>query len=588
MGINQESHIRFYETEIETITKKWRIFLSKRVNILIAEKKLFIARLLSFDEKTGHFIVRFRSDEVPRQFTQYFMGLIGPKAISYGEPALWNFTYKEFRNSKDNGLWGNRLGGEIITNRCFRVEGIWSYFKLTLNEQITANGLKKLLSEKKDLLVLITESDPLIQYLVNLQDYIIENPKDSILNFNVDYDIKKWKPSLVDNEQDILDKIFNWTRQNDITIIQGPPGTGKSFNAALLTDRLLKLGQSVCICSLANKALIEIVNQDGLQNSLNDGKIYKTNLTDEEMIEVPQLNQFDSDLPEQGKLLLTTYYKLSEIGQKLHKKKRRYDLIIIEEASQAFLATIAMFRSIAKKLLIIGDHMQLAPVVITNEDKLLKIDENIFRVINGMSTICSNNERQSFRLTKTRRLTEVASKQTGVFYNRTLSSISPLNNKVLHNIKIDKYFDLKGGVSLLKLPAGHTDYSMLFVKKLITGISRDILSQVDKSVAILVQTRLLEIELTQALVKTKVNTEKIIISTVHKIQGITVDYGIVYLPLKNANLELTENFFNVATSRAKRGTLIITYKETLDLAVDISPLVKDFLNQCKIVNLNNI
>jgi hypothetical protein len=58
---------------------------------------------------------------------------------------------------------------------------------------------------------------------------------------------------------------------------------------------------------------------------------------------------------------------------------------------------------------------------------------------------------------------------------------------------------------------------------------------------------------------------------------------ILYLPLTNAAFELNENIFNVATSRATRGTLIITY-EHIDLTNSVSIETKQFVARCKNVS----
>ena len=75
----------------------------------------------------------------------------------------------------------------------------------------------------------------------------------------------------------------------------------------------------------------------------------------------------------------------------------------------------------------------------------------------------------------------------------------------------------------------------------------------------------------------------ITINTVHKIQGLTTDLTILYLPLTPASFDLNENLFNVATSRATRGTLIITY-EHIDLASSVSIETKQFIKRCKNVS----
>ena len=46
--------------------------------------------------------------------------------------------------------------------------------------------------------------------------------------------------------------------------------------------------------------------------------------------------------------------------------------------------------------------------------------------------------------------------------------------------------------------------------------------------------------------------------TIDRIQGATVDYAIVYIPGRNPGFALDERRFNVATSRSRSTTLIIS------------------------------
>jgi len=48
------------------------------------------------------------------------------------------------------------------------------------------------------------------------------------------------------------------------------------------------------------------------------------------------------------------------------------------------------------------------------------------------------------------------------------------------------------------------------------------------------------------------------IETIDRIQGMTVDYAILYLPAGGSSFALDERRFNVATSRSLSTTLIIT------------------------------
>ena len=73
------------------------------------------------------------------------------------------------------------------------------------------------------------------------------------------------------------------------------------------------------------------------------------------------------------------------------------------------------------------------------------------------------------------------------------------------------------------------------------------------------------------------------ISTIHKIQGMTCQYTIYHMPLNHSFMDLDDHLFNVATSRATKGTLIITYQH-LELISGKSKEVSTFIKGCKNVS----
>jgi DNA replication ATP-dependent helicase Dna2 len=583
--MTSDHHIEFYKTELKTIQKLWLEFLNKQVNFLIAEHSLFVGRLIEFDLSKEIFVLKVRQDYAPRQNNQYFMGLISPKAFEIGSPDKWRFTYREFRDSRPDGIWGGNIGGDINMLKCTSLKDGFAQFELSVQSRKVANQFKDCIHSLDETFVLITDTDPPLKYINNLYKFVNGNPDQALFKLNYDLDIDGWKPHLVNNEKEVSESLISWTTKSDLILMQGPPGTGKSYNVALYCDKLLKLGKSVCVCTLANKALMELAEQPSLKSSIDLGKVYKTNLSDAENKRLPRLIPFESDLPVSGTLLLATYYKLSDIALDLLEQQERFDVVIIEEASQAFLATIALFSTIANKTIIVGDHKQLPPIVMTSKNKLLRIHEKIEGLINGLSTIATNFEKDSYRLIKTRRLTHKAASQTGVFYDGTLQSISNLNNKSIVDFGLEGYFNSEGGASLIRLPIANKKFSERFVLNFIKKVVNEIHKVGKRSVAVLTQTKRLEVALAMELSGKYESDFEIQISTVQKIQGITEDYAILYLPLKNASYELNENFFNVATSRAKRGTLIIT-DDSLNLLAGISSRVIDFLEDCEIKNIH--
>ncbi len=582
--ISSSSHTEFYKAEIEKVEKEWWTYCSKTVCDLIAEKELRVGRILGFNKSTGLFEFKVAIDHGPRQFTQYYLGLVGAKAFEFGKLDKWEFTYDSFRRSERSGLRRDGIEGEINTERCYSVKDGFAFYQISITDGEFAEDLKNYLEIDgiRGTIVLMADSDPPLKYLYNLKKFVEGNADNPILNLPLPKK-EEWSPCFVDNTTEVSNEMLNWIEKDDLTIVQGPPGTGKSYNTALLVEKYLEQGKSVCVCALANKALMEFASQAGMENPLIEGKVFKTNLTEVEKIKSPRLQYLEDKLPSSSSVLLTTYYKLSDIAAEMVKRDSRFDVLIIEEASQAFLATIAMFSSIAKKTFLVGDPMQLPPIVVSNKKRLFRIDPRIDAVWNGMLTVGTAYEKSSYRLTKTRRLTCKAANQTGLFYEGSLSSMSPLNNGDFRG-DFSKYFDEEGGATLAKLPTADKNYGIRFVKSKIKEIVSGIINEGPFEIAVLIPTKSLEIEMSQALSLGGLN-QNVLVSTVHKVQGITVDYSIVYLPLKTGTFELDEHLFNVATSRARRGTLIISYSH-LELFSGISNNLLKFLRAAKPVVLS--
>jgi len=580
MNISVEKHIEFYNLELASVLEKWDNYLSKRMRILISEKDLFIGRLWSYEEKSGMFILRFKSTEVPRTNTPYFVGFLGNGAV--GNPSNWDFTYREFRKSEKIDYWSKR-GGEANIVSYWKTDGQWSFLIVNITDQILHDFiLREFIDKGIQPLLVVAETDPPIQYLVNLKEYLELKLDNEILNLDIDKDTKSWKPINLDNTSSVFDIVLAAIEKNKITTVQGPPGTGKSYFAAQVCDNFISRNKSIAVCSLTNKALMEIVGQPPLREPLENCLTYKTSLSKDESILQPRLKLVENFTPKQGELLLTTYYQLSGFYQSLCKEVKRFDLLIIEEASQAFLATLSMFSEIADKVLIIGDHKQLPPIVVTTDKKLLNIHPKVKALVNGLETFVYNEISPCYRFTKTRRLTTSSAELTGLFYDNQLESISDYNDVVANEDYPALVFDRNCGVSIAKLSkAGSKSISESLIFESIIFVAQKLLEiNNETTISILVSTVNLEKAITQSLSSAKLDHKRITVSTVHKVQGLTCDYTFFYVPLTHVFLELNDNLFNVATSRAKKGCFIITYRH-LNLVEGISSEVNNFIKGCQ-------
>ena len=581
MKIPQEKHIAFYEQQIKAQEDKWREYADCAMNILIQEKRLFIGRIWGVQESHGNVVLRFNEGEVPRMKQPYFLGLVGSEAPE--NPLTWKFSYKTFRESTQQRYYSG-VKADIYPVTYWKTEGGKSYVLVSgFDLEVLSTIKEKYLDRKIHPLIVVAETDPPVEYLIRLKEFVSRNENDTILNLELNVSEENWKPVNLNNEKNVTYDVIEFIEKQKTNIIQGPPGTGKSYLAAELCDYYLKQGKSICVTALTNKALMEIASKDGLINPLSMGKVYKTNLTGDELKDIPKLKKVETFTPKYGDLLLSTYYKLAQKQSEIIEGSKRFDILIIEEASQAYLATIAMFSSIADKVLIIGDHKQLTPVVLMIEEAKT-IFEKIEGVINGLQTFAFNNNEVSYRLTKTRRLTSDASKLTGLYYDNSLESISDKEGNTDFVSKYRNLFHENGGNSIAKLSSARIGFTERNIFNFICKISREIFANNPKiEIALLTPYVQVESELYTQYSKISNDYKFITINTVHKIQGLTTDLTILYLPLTNAAFDLNDNLFNVATSRATRGTLIITY-EHIDLASSVSIETKQLVTKCKNVS----
>jgi superfamily I DNA and/or RNA helicase len=237
-----------------------------------------------------------------------------------------------------------------------------------------------------------------------------------------------------------------------------------------------------------------------------------------------------------------------------------FDYIIIEEASQAFLSTIALAKKLGKKCIIIGDIKQLEPIF--HKEYAPEDTNNYHWMICGLKGISFYlpNAKQ-YILTESYRLTEISIKGTNLFYGDVLKSKSDVKLPLdFSNFSIlEKYLNNYGGSSMIrfKLPAGRlpSNDCSIFIVKLIDEIKR---FNTKAEIAVLAFHKD-SIRLLQTKIFAKcVNTENVLVETIDRIQGLTTDFCIFFVPTESVPFALQANRFNVATSRAKLCTLIIS------------------------------
>lgn len=420
---------------------------------------------------------------------------------------------------------------------------------------------------------------PPFEYLQNLMEFSesfnTEGNElwEKILSFK--YELKSdVNPKLITEEIDIADQIITEVEKSIIYVFQGPPGTGKTHQVADLVSRLVLSNKSVLITALTNKAAVEVCEKPFFDKLFDEQRVSKLPISIEERKKFPKLLNAKDLLPSKGHLTLTTFYQFSRIWEE---QTQSYDYVIVEEASQAYLTTIAAACKVGKKVIVVGDPKQIVPIV-TNKN--YKVFPNIDALIYGMNTL-SQTEGFSFnRKTETRRLTERSTIYTNCFYNNTIQSKSLFDNIDTDINSFDKLTEIthsKGGPTLVQFSNKEGDVLNQMIRFLVKVLNE---LTVLKGNEIAVLTPYIEtlIHLQQNL-KSKTNSRNYLIESVDRVQGLDVDYCFYVIP-KSSSFSFNLNRFNVATSRAKKSTFILV-EQDFDRFVNLPNEVGNYFSKLK-------
>lgn len=551
MKYSRQDYIRFLETEYNNQMEAFGRLINTRALTLKERGEIFVALFLKVDDK-GRAIFKVRvSDNMPRKNSFWTASILGEGMDKFKN---WeNLSWADLREkyqvdySEVSCVW---IGKSDNPNFCLvGIKGLGVEFA------------KKL--EKSSPAVAFGPQDPPVKYLINLigiANNSANQDVSNILDLNISND-SIWNPTLVDYKQDLNAIINNDLLHQNAIVIQGPPGTGKTYRMAKLTASLLEKDQSVLVTALTNQALREVALKDDLKDFLKQGKVSKSSLTIDDVTEVKGLmpiveNECNATA---GHVSLATFYVASEWANTL--TEAPFDYVIMDEASQAYLPMMAATMKLGKKIIWVGDQEQLSPIV-TMSDELIA-ENKWWPMVSGFKSICDNLSVPAYMLCDSFRLTRRGADFTGSFYDGKLNSVSENQNEPL-NIP---YLHKDGGPVLidLNLPIGEKAPKLAISK--IWECADAILSQNPKArIAILskFKTSVKEIQKHFVLNMNKTELpENVIIETVDRVQGLTVDYCIFFIPNASIQYSLTPDLFNVATSRAIYSTIIVADKHLI-------------------------
>lgn len=562
--LTKEQQIKFYEEEIKKILSDYKAYLDSKCIDLVNKNELFVGSFEYIDEVRNQVVFSFPKDKLPK--TKIPLTATKPKSTDILASNFYDFSYSLYRKNY-----------VAIFSECY---GVY-YHEQEGKFNIGFNNLdlEFLNSLSKGDKIVFGKSDPPLKYyfnLIQITKNVVKSAKaEEILNGT--YHLNDFKPVHIDDSLDLIAKYKTDLKNHDTIIIQGPPGTGKTFFISRLLEVLNKENKSVLVATLANRSLIELAKKYFELDTANKMVVFKSNLTLEESKEVSSLKPMPKDfLPVAGSILLTTFYKMSGIAVE-NISSPVYDYVILEEASQCFLGTIAAAKLLGKKVILVGDPIQLPPVV--NQDNPGNISPNIDLMLESFTYYASTINCPKFRLTTTYRFSENACYQTNTFYENSLKSKSDIQKGNEIFSRIPNIYNNKGGCSLLY----YDSTNLKSIYDLLLGQIKTLLQINPKfEIAILSSTKKgVKLLRDNLLHKLNDKQDQILINTVDSVQGLTIDFCF-YFAFSDGSpaFSFKLNRFNVATSRARFCTLILL-DEVYKVVQPYKGLVADFISKCE-------
>ena len=564
MIINRRKHWQFLEDELKAETEDFKkIYLATAISLLKISQEMYVAQFISF--KDGEMIMKFPiSRALPRK-GDFLVCMVLPPEL------------QDYRN------WGDRSYRDLYKARYNSTECVCIWHSPANDPRYSLVGFSKVsvdfanyIKKTPNIVLTFAPQRPPIDYVMNLQKVVEDQYSKGVASIlDANYQAKDWEPIPI-RQDDVSGFVYSQMALTETMILEGPPGTGKTYMIAELCAKLCAEGHSVLVTALTNRALMEIAEKPAVESLLGEHRIFKTNISMDEIRELSKLETLKSIAPMPGCLVMSTFYITSGYAAELT-IEQPFDYVIMDEASQAIFPMFAASRKIGKRNLWVGDIHQLSPIVILNGNRITI--GGYKHLIEGLKLLADNSMSPIYQLATAYRFGQRAANYTGVFYNDSLvAKESPKYNDLPSMFKI---LSKDGGPTLVLTDMPSGDCTPQFAIYIATFIVDNIVKDnKDKEIAVLTcmkkTTRALQMAITQ-----KVRTRKnLLVDTVARVQGLTTDITIFFVPDYSYIRTLEPHLFNVATSRAREHTIIIADKYVLDSTI-LDTKVRRFLKRLK-------
>lgn len=453
-------------------------------------------------------------------------------------------------------------------------------------------------------------------------------------------------------------------KYNPVSFVWGPPGTGKTYTLARVALQRYWKGKRILVLAQSNQAvdvlLTEITTTIKEKDRFKLGDILRYggnssngNLEQEQITSSSLLDKKDMDLAkrrqqfieEKQKLksdlanaftirdssqLLEMEEKLASVMEKIRKREVQfvqkakivgttlakaatdpaiyedeYDLVIVDEASMAYIPQVAFSASLAKRIIICGDFKQLPPIASSRHaivDRWLK--EDVFHATGVADTVhTSSMHPQLLLLNEQRRMHPSISEFTNKYIYHSL--VGDYKNVEKKRKPIAAQSPFKDNASVL-LDSSHFGSYATFEKAsksrmnyihllLALQVIQESLKEKEASIGYVTPYRA-QAEIMEAMAieffPEAMADKRLIVATVHRFQGSERDvivFDSVEAPsFSRPGMLLTgkesERLINVAISRAKGKFIHIANRSFIKTMIDHRKTIRQLINHQEQIN----
>ena len=342
-----QNYQHFFSDQVREAEMEQKSIIKAPMNLLFRKEEIIVGYVDHVNDNLGHVVLKFPKDKAPRLKVQKSIMVIKKDAKAELGPNVtsWTCSFLEFCK---NTQYHSNTSDLLPLYYTKKGDSSYDYVGCTGLSTSLYDLFKKSTESGKSLSVIVFTPFPPVDYFNNLVNFleIFHDLPEQMIEPKIDYE--DWQPEELqydpNNETAIPERIFQTLEEDNCCILQGPPGTGKSYTIAHIIAKYLTSNKTVCVTTMANKGLIELVQQPPLLPFLRNEKIFKSNLSADERRMEPGLKPIKKGfVVPNGELFCSTNYVLSQAyNSDCHSKEKlpSYDLII-RVSSQMFRKTDA-------------------------------------------------------------------------------------------------------------------------------------------------------------------------------------------------------------------------------------------------------